>query len=171
MLVVIGGLPATGKTTLARLLAAETGAVHVRVDTIEQALVRSGLARHPVGPAGYVVGYALAEEHLRQGLGVIAESVNPLAVTRDAWRETAVRAGVPWAEVEVICSDPAEHRRRVASRSVDIADLPLPDWEAVAGREYEPWNRERIVVDTAEAAPEESLAALLRALMTGRHEQ
>ena len=128
MLVVIGGLPATGKTTLARLLAQETGAVHVRVDTIEQALVRSGLARHSVGPAGYVVGYALAEEHLRQGPGVIAESVNPLAVTRDAWRDTAARAGIPWAEVEVICSDPAEHRRRVTSRSVDIPDLPLPDW-------------------------------------------
>ena len=90
MLVVIGGLPATGKTTLARLLAAETGAVHLRVDTIEQALVRSGLARHPVGPAGYAVGYALAEEQLRQGLTVIAESVNPLGVTRDAWRDTAL---------------------------------------------------------------------------------
>jgi hypothetical protein len=35
----IGGLPATGKTTLARLPAAEIGAVHLRVDTIEQALV------------------------------------------------------------------------------------------------------------------------------------
>ena len=26
------------------------------VDTIEQAVLRSGLARHPVGPVGYVVG-------------------------------------------------------------------------------------------------------------------
>ncbi|GAA2488432.1 AAA family ATPase [Streptomyces longisporus] len=164
MLVVIGGLPATGKTTLARLLAAQTGAVHVRVDTIEQALVRSGLARHPVGPAGYVVGYALAEEHLRQGLSVIAESVNPLAVTRDAWRDAAVRAGVRWAEVEVVCSDPAEHRRRVTSRSVDVPGLPLPDWAEVTGTEYEPWDRERIVVDTAGATAEESLAALVRAI-------
>ncbi|MER6418715.1 AAA family ATPase [Streptomyces sp. NPDC001137] len=164
MLVVIGGLPATGKTTPARLLAARTGAVHVRVDTIEQALVRSGLARHPVGPAGYVVGYALAEEHLRQGLSVIAESVNPLAVTRDAWRDAAVRAGVPWAEVEVVCSDAAEHRRRVASRSVDIPGLPLPDWAEVTGRQYEPWGRERIVVDTSGAAPKESLAVLVSAL-------
>ncbi|GHF15639.1 hypothetical protein GCM10014715_83620 [Streptomyces spiralis] len=74
MLIVIGGLPGTGKTTLARLLAARIGAVQVRIDTIEQAIVRSGLARHPVGPAGYVIGYALAGEHLRQGLTVIAES-------------------------------------------------------------------------------------------------
>src|SRR5690349_14179770 len=164
MLVVIGGLPATGKTTLARLLAARTGAVHLRVDTIEQALVRSGLARHPVGPAGYVVGYALAEEHLRQGLTVIAESVNPLAVTRDAWREAGVRAGVAVAEVEVVCSDPAEHRHRVTSRSIDIPGLRPPEWEEVVEREYEPWERERVLVDTAGQAPEQSLDALLRDL-------
>ncbi|GAA3879206.1 hypothetical protein GCM10022207_52300 [Streptomyces lannensis] len=95
MLIVMSGLPGTGKTTLARLLAARIGAVHLRVDTIEQAIVRSGMARHPVGPVGYVVGYALAEDHLRQGLTVIAESVNPLSATRDAWREAAVGAGVP----------------------------------------------------------------------------
>lgn len=167
MLVVIGGLPATGKTTLARLLAAETGAVHLRVDTIEQALVRSGLARHPVGPAGYAVGYALAEEQLRQGLTVIAESVNPLGVTRDAWRDTALRAGVPVAEVEVVCSDAAEHRRRVTSRSVDIPDLPLPDWQQIVDRDYEPWSRDRVVVDTAGQEPRRSLTTLLALLGWG----
>lgn len=167
MLISIGGLPATGKTTLARLLAARINAVHLRVDTIEQAIVRSGVARHPVGPVGYLVGYALAEEHLRQGLTVLAESVNPLTVTRDAWRDTAVRAGVRAVEIEIVCSDPDEHRRRVASRSVDIPDLPLPDWEQVVGREYEPWNRDHIVVDTAGQGPEDSLTSLLKA-MTGR---
>jgi predicted kinase len=116
---------------------------------------------------GYVVGYALAEEHLRQGLSVIAESVNPLSVTRDAWRATAVGAGVPCVEVEVVCSDPAEHRRRVASRSVDIPDLPLPDWQQVVGREYAPWDREHVVVDTAGQSPHQSLAALLRGLEQG----
>ncbi|MFD7406568.1 AAA family ATPase [Streptomyces sp. NPDC059866] len=164
MLIVMGGLPGAGKTTLARLLAARIGAVHLRVDTIEQAIVRSGVARHPVGPVGYAVGYALTEEHLRQRLTVIAESVNPLSVTRDAWRATALGAGVPVVEVEVTCSDQAEHRRRVASRSVDIPDLPLPDWQQVVDREYEPWDRERVVVDTAGQSPQQSLAVLLRGL-------
>jgi predicted kinase len=164
VLIVMGGLPGAGKTTLARLLAARIGAVHLRVDTIEQAIVRSGVARHPVGPVGYVVGYALAEEHLRQGLTVIAESVNPLSLTRDAWRATALDAGVPVVEVEVTCSDPAEHRRRVTSRPVDIPDLPLPDWQQVVDREYEPWDRERVVVDTAGQSPQGSLAVLLRGL-------
>ncbi|MBK3566046.1 AAA family ATPase [Streptomyces sp. MBT62] len=163
-LIVIGGLPGTGKTTLSRLLAARIGAVHLRVDTIEQALVRSGLAQHPVGPAGYVVGYALAEEHLRQGLTVIAESVNPLAVTRDSWRDAGAGAGVPVVEVEVICSDPAEHRHRVTSRSVDIPGLPLPEWQQVRRRDHEPWNREHITLDTAGEGPQDSLNSLLHHL-------
>ncbi|GGS62387.1 AAA family ATPase [Streptomyces cinerochromogenes] len=166
MLIVMGGLPGTGKTTLARLLAARIGAVHLRVDTIEQAIVRSGAAQRPLGPVGYTVGYALAEEHLRQGLTVIAESVNPLSVTRDAWRDTAVAAGVRVVEVEVVCSDTAEHRRRVTSRSADIPDLPLPDWQQVVDREYEPWDRERVVVDTAGQSPQQSLALLFRGART-----
>ncbi|GAA3242727.1 AAA family ATPase [Nonomuraea helvata] len=167
MLIVIGGLPATGKTTLSRLLATHLGAVHVRIDTIEQAIVRSGLARQPLGPAGYMVGYALAEEHLRQGLGVVAESVNPLAATRDAWQEVGAKAGVPVAEVEVVCSDREEHRHRVASRSIDIPDLRPPTWQEVVDREYEPWEREHIVVDTSGQTPEESLGGLLRSLDQG----
>jgi predicted kinase len=64
---------------------------------------------------------------------VIAESVNPLPVTRAAWRETAGRAGVPAVEVEVVCSDLAEHRRRAAGRTEAeslaalLRDLPVSE--------------------------------------------
>jgi predicted kinase len=43
MLFALSGLPGTSKTTIARLLARRLCAVHVRVDTIEQAAVADRL--------------------------------------------------------------------------------------------------------------------------------
>jgi predicted kinase len=55
-LIVFGGLPGTGKTTLAREVAEEHSATYLRIDTIEQALRSSGvLVGDDVGPAGYLV--------------------------------------------------------------------------------------------------------------------
>ncbi len=152
VLVVIGGLPAVGKTTIATALARQVGAAFLRIDSIEQAILRATLLGHPLGPVGYVVGYALAGDQLRNGLSVVAESVNPLAVTRDAWRETGLSQGAMVVEVEVICSDPVEHRRRAERRTIDIVDLRLPTWQEIVEREYRPWDRTHLVLDTAIAS-------------------
>jgi predicted kinase len=101
---------------------------------------------------------------LRLGMQVAADSVNPLQITRAAWREVAVQAGNPYVEIECICSDLAEHRRRVESRTSDIAGFCLPTWEDVINRMYEPWNSEHIVIDTAGQSVEQSISALFSAL-------
>jgi predicted kinase len=102
MLIVFGGRSGTGKTRLSRALAQRLGAVHLRIDTVEEAIIASnGL---PVGDAGYQVGYAVAEDNLRLGRVVIADAVNPLEATRDAWRDAAARAGVPSVEIEQFSS-------------------------------------------------------------------
>jgi predicted kinase len=156
MLIILSGLPGVGKTTIAHELARQIGAVHIRIDSIEQALCESGGMSQPVGDLGYRVGYALAADNLLAGLTVIADSVNPLAITRDAWLAVAHRASVPAAEVEIVCSDLREHQHRVETRGCG------PSWREVAGRLYEPWRREHMVIDTAgESAPQS--VAILRA--------
>lgn len=149
MLIVFGGLPGTGKTTLARLIARQRRATYLRIDSIEQAIRASGMLAGDVGPSGYLVGYALAETNLTLGQSVVADSVNPLAITRDAWRRAAANASAPCIEIEVVCSDPIEHRRRVETRETDVAGLRLPNWDDVQQRDYDPWDRPRLVVDTA----------------------
>ncbi|HCU95863.1 MAG TPA: adenylyl-sulfate kinase [Actinobacteria bacterium] len=161
MLVIMSGLPASGKTTIARDLARHIGAVHLRIDVIEHAIVRAGAGSHPLGPVGYVIGYALAEDYLRQGLDVVADSVNPLAITREAWRGVARAGSGEYLEVEVICSDPAEYRRRASMRISDIPGFQLPAWLDIVAREYEPWDREHVIVDTAAATVAECVAELL----------
>lgn len=153
MLVSVGGLPATGKTTVARAVARGLRAAYIRIDTIETAVTRSEGRFASTNdwelPPGYVTGYDLVADQLRLGLDVVAESVNPLPETRDAWRDAGLRAGARVVEVEVVCSDPAEHRRRAEERVLDIADLTKPTWAQISAREYHPWEREHLVVDTA----------------------
>jgi predicted kinase len=172
VLVVICGLPATGKSTIGRAVARRAGAGYVRVDTIEQAIVRFDGAeetRQAVKHAvtwglGYTVAYAVAGDLLAQGQHVFAECVNPMRITRDAWQDVATRYGAQFAEVELVCSDPAEHERRATSRTVDIPDLVLPTWQQIVDREYEPWDRDHVVLDTAGTAAEDSAAVLARML-------
>jgi predicted kinase len=163
----MSGLPATGKSTIARMLAREIGAVHLRIDVIEHAVVESGLAGHPLGPAGYLIGYALAGDYLRQGLAVVADSVSPLAVTRDAWLAVARACSSEYLEVEAVCSDPAEHQRRAVTRTSDIPGFQLPTWQEITSREYEPWDRDHVIVDTAAVQPGECVARL-RSVLRGR---
>jgi len=148
MLIIFAGLSGTGKTTIARELACQMGAVHLRIDTVEQAVRNSGLLSQPINDVGYRVAYAVAEDNLRIGRTVVADSVNPIKLTRDAWVAVANAARVPFLEVEVKCLDRDEHRRRVRERIIDIPGLNPPTWEDVASREYHEWDREHLVVDT-----------------------
>ena len=161
---VIGGLPATGKSTIATALAGRTATPYVRVDRIEQAIVAWSPLSHPLGPVGYAVAYELAQEQLQLGLDVIVECVNPVAATRDGWLDIATTAGAVPIEVEVICSDEAEHRRRVETRMSDVDGLSKPTWSAVVRREYEPWTREHMVIDTTTTSPENAVDMIAAAM-------
>jgi predicted kinase len=164
--IIFGGLPGTGKTTLAREFARQLGAVYLRIDTIEQAIAPA--EDMPVGEAGYRVGYAVAEDNLRLGRTVVADSVNPLRITREAWRNVAKRTGVTSIEVLVVCSDQVEHRHRIEMRKTDIAGVGLLTWQDILTRGFEPWDREHVVIDTAGQTVEQSVAALQAALSLHR---
>ncbi len=162
-LIVFGGRPGVGKTTLAQAVARTLQAAYLRIDVIEQALRDSGVLTGEVGPAGYLVAYALAESQMRLGISVVADSVNPLTITRVAWRRAGASAGAGILEIEVVCSDEAAHRQRLQTRVPDIAGLPRPDWGNVMARDYEPWDGGRLIIDTARMNPDAAVAKILSA--------
>jgi len=163
MLIVLSGLPGTGKSTVARLLAHELGALWLRIDSIEQALRDCGLDED-MKDAGYRAAYAIAADNLKLGRTVIGDSVNPWMLTRNAWRDVGARAGVRVVEIETICSNIEEHRARIESRSSEIEGLVLPDWAAVTARDYRPWNRDCLIIDTAGRSAEDCVAEIRAAL-------
>lgn len=162
MLIVFSGLPGVGKTTLSRALASRCSAVYLRIDAIEQAIRNADVLAADVGPAGYAVAQALAENNLSIGRIVVADCVNPVAASRAGWLAAADMSQSPIYNIEVVCSDIAEHRRRVEARVADIPGHVVPSWGAVQRQDYAPWAEERLVVDTATLTPDEALARIER---------
>jgi predicted kinase len=159
MLIVLGGLPGVGKTSIARAFSKVSLAVHVRIDSIEQAIRESGVTVASLDDAGYRVAYAVAEDNLRLGRHVVADSVNPLPITREAWLDVARRAGTRVIEVEIRCSDTAEHRRRIEGRLSQAEHKGLA-WQDVLDRDYRPWPTAALVIDTAATTIDQAVASL-----------
>ncbi|MGP6422353.1 AAA family ATPase [Pseudomonas putida] len=167
MLIVFSGLPGTGKTTIARSLATRLDATYLRIDTIEQAIRNAGVLANDVGTSGYRVANELAMNNLRPGHSVVVDCVNPVAESRQAWADIAARSGVPLLNIEVICSDPHEHRRRVEHRQSDITGLTPPSWSSVVNHEYEAWTQPILRLDTASLSVDQAVKIIVGASPAG----
>lgn len=161
MLIIFGGLPGTGKTTISKQVAKHLKAVYLRVDTVEQVLKRLHPSSQSIGPEGYLVCYSIAADNLRLGQTVIADSVNPLTVTRRDWRQVAKDNNVKFIEVECTCSDVKTHKNRVETREADITGHNLPTWQDVLHRDYEPWDTNILSLDTSKYSVDESVKMIL----------
>src|SRR5256885_6327368 len=156
-LVVVGGLPGTGKSTVAEHVARAIGAAHLSKDIFEAALWRSGITRESgAGWAAYEQLGAVAEAQLRLGLPVVLDSVTPNERIRSAWRDIAARTGARFVAIECVCSDEAVHRSRLDGRRRNISGWPEVTWEQVVEvrTRYEPWAGERLVLDSTRSLNE-----------------
>lgn len=163
---IFSGLPGAGKTTLSRRLAQHIGAAYLRIDTIEQAL--RDLCGLPVEGEGYSLAYRLAADNLRLGLHVVADSCNPIELTRREWENVATSNAAEFVNIEVTCSDIEEHRLRIETRTSDIDGLESPNWQAVVDREYHNWSRDRVLIDTANRSVEDCFTTLADSLSLHR---
>lgn len=164
VLYVFSGLPGTGKTALSQRLASHFKAAYLRMDTLEQAL--RDLCGIAVEAEGYELAYRLAADNLRLGVSVVADSCNPVVLTRSTWKKLSCDAKARCVDIELICSDPVEHRRRIETRTSTVSGLVPPTWEDVIHREYHEWTSDRIVIDTARKTENECFDELLSKLGT-----
>ena len=148
-LVLVGGLPGTGKSTLARGLAERARFAVIRSDLVRKEL--AGVSDE--GPAAvsygrgfytpewtertYVVCLHRAEQLLAQGERVIVDATFREERWRRAFLEAATRRGVPgtflWCQ-----ADPEAVRARLGQRRDDASDADWPVYAELAGRWEQP---------------------------------
>jgi predicted kinase len=125
----------------------------------------AGVSRdEPTGLAAYLVARAAAYASLGAGSDVVVDAVNGVEPARRWWRTLAELTGHDLRIVELTCSDPSEHERRVTARTSDIPGFPVPTWDDVREREYEQWHDERLTIDTATGDPAAQLGVIVRYL-------
>jgi predicted kinase len=158
-LILVGGLPGTGKSTLARALAERAGFRVIRSDVVRKEL--AGLAGKEPGPSAFGEGVYAAEwtertytECLRRAEGLLFEGERVLVdanfreeVWRRAFLEAATRWGVPGTLL--LCkAEPALVGERLARRRGDASDADWPVYLKAAEAWEEPGPRTRSALQT-----------------------
>ncbi|CRK13007.1 hypothetical protein HYQ45_018140 [Verticillium longisporum] len=125
----MSGAPGSGKSTLARLLAKSTDAVVFDHDIIRSTILAQGTAFDSAAKLAYGIGWALAEDAMRQERSVVMDSACNYAETLGRGRALAERHGYEYwyveCRVDVLAVLDRRLRARVPLRSqrtgIDIA--------------------------------------------------
>lgn len=149
-LIVVSGIPGTGKSSVAESVATSLRLPILSIDPIEAAMWHGGFPKDATGVAAYEVAAATAEEQLKLELSVVIDAVNPVESSRDTWRRLAARRHAKLIPIEIICSEESLHRQRVEKRKRNIPGMPEVTWERVLERrqEYEPWADKHLTLDS-----------------------
>ena len=152
-LIVMSGLPGTGKSTIAERLAQRLRIPVLSVDPIESAMLKAGITQSfETGLAAYLVAAVLASEQLKLGISIIIDAVNAEEEGKDVWRGLADRYGLTLTILEVIVSDQVLHRRRLEARVRNLHGFGEVTWERVEARRasWTEWKESTLRLDAAQ---------------------
>lgn len=148
MLIVLSGLPGTGKSAIAEAIGKARRLPVLSVDPIESATLRAGIAQgFETGLAAYLVAETLADGFMSTGLGAVIDAVNSTEYARNLWRALALKHETEMRIVVCVVSDAGVHGARLASRHRGLTSgEPTPEDVERRRSEWTPWPEPHLVL-------------------------
>ncbi len=153
-LIVIGGLPCCGKTTLAKELSSLLSLPVISKDELEAAIARKGLVSNKkMNGVGYELMATIAKNHIDSDSSVIFDFVASKNRVLECW-PSLYNSEIKY--IECVCNNEELHKKRIQSRNRNIVGWYELTWEEVLEIKsvYEPLFPERHIVDSANALTE-----------------
>ncbi|MEI8339010.1 MAG: AAA family ATPase [bacterium] len=149
-LIIICGLPGSGKSTISEALSRKLEIPVFSVDPIESSIIKSGIPKSfETGLAAYLVAETLAAANLQAGNSAIIDAVSGVIEAKQMWQALAKKLGVSLIIIECIVSNKNLHKTRIEERVRGIHGIPEVTWDDVDKREkeYIVWEEEKLILD------------------------
>jgi len=163
-LILMRGYPGTGKSTIARAIAAALHAPLIDRDILRQKAVDIFGNLPHVGRFSYELMFALTEEQLGLGLSVVVDTPLTYRTTYEQAKELAQTFHAPMLVVHCQCS-PEVQKRRLEGRVGKVSEFQITSWEEWMQWKprFEDFDDEGCIIDTSNPL-DDSLAKVMRTI-------
>ena len=147
-LILVCGLPGTGKSTVSKAIAEKTGAVLFNTDVVRKELFPRPAYTQEEKDLVYRMLFEMAEKFLKQSKNVVLDGTFYKKELRSRVKAIAQRNKSGFAIIEVVCSEKtAKCRLDDRAKSESLSDADFCVYRKIR-EQFEPIREKHFVVDT-----------------------
>lgn len=147
-IIIIGGIPGAGKSTLAKALSKELNIPAFAKDELEAAVARRGLCNNKeTQGVGFEIMAVIAKNQIENNNSAIFDFIASKSRITERWPEL-LESEIKY--IECICSNEEIHKERIQSRNRNIEGWYELVWEDVLTikQYFQPLMANRLIVDS-----------------------
>ncbi len=146
MIIIVCGLPGTGKTAVAKALAERLGATLIRTDVIRKEMLQNITHSSEERLLVYELMFQAAQHRLQSGLNVVLDGTFFSKNLRNEAANIARKYKTGFKIVECVCGEELV-KKRLSLRKNDASDASFPVYKAEK-KTFEPVVGKHITIDT-----------------------